>query len=147
MGIDSRAYSRWNSILMRCYCNSYHERFPTYKDCTVAKEWHNFQNFAKWFEENYIEGYHVDKDIKVKGNRVYGPDTCIFVTPQKNKEFSSSKHYKILDPEGNLVEFFNMSKFCRDNDLSVHNLCNVVAGRRKHHKGYTRYEEENNDDM
>lgn len=128
-------------MLQRCYDKDSLEKNPTYKDCTVAEEWHNFQNFAEWFKENYIEGYHLDKDIKIKGNRVYGPDRCMFVTPQENKEFSSSKHYKMLDPDGNVVEFFNMSKFCRDNKLTRANINSVIKGKRKHHKGYTRYVE------
>ena len=59
----------------------------TYDDCVVCNEWHNLQNFAKWFEENYYEigegRMHLDKDIICAGNKIYNPDMCIFV-PQKN---------------------------------------------------------------
>lgn len=75
-------YNRWRHMLMRCYNKVYHKRQPTYKDCEVVEEWHNFQNFAKWFEENYVEGWDIDKDLIVKGNKVYGPETCCFV-PEK----------------------------------------------------------------
>ncbi len=139
----TKSYGIWLGMLRRCYHSKSLERRPTYKDCTVIEEWHNFQNFAKWFEGNCIEGYQLDKDIKVVDNKVYGPDTCTFVTPQKNKEFSSSKQYKMLNPNGELIEFFNMSKFCRGKGLNPSHMISVFKGDRKQHKGWTRYKQEN----
>ena len=52
-GKDTKAYTTWRNMLERCYCPKYKERHPTYKGCTVAKEWHNFQEFAEWYENNY----------------------------------------------------------------------------------------------
>ena len=51
--ISLKSYSTWVSMLQRCYSNITLERQPTYKGCVVVEEWHNFQNFAKWFEEKY----------------------------------------------------------------------------------------------
>lgn len=121
-GKHTRVYSAWKSMLQRCYDDKYHQKQPTYIDCEVNNEWHNFQNFAKWYYENYykIEGerMHLDKDILVKCNKIYSPDTCIFV-PEKinilfikcNKSRGSSPigvsfykgkytaHCQIFDPE------------------------------------------------
>jgi hypothetical protein len=141
-GKVTKVYCIWHTILQRCYCFMYQENSPTYKDCTVIEEWHNFQNFAKWFEENYIEGYQIDKDVKVEGNKVYGPDTCMFVTPQKNTEAARAKYYKLVSPEGELVEVYNMDKFCRDNNLSLSCMYKVEDGTRNHHKGWIKYVEE-----
>lgn len=81
----------WISMLSRCYGKKYLLRQPTYKDCTVCEEWHNFQNFAKWFEENYYkvnnERMCLDKDILIKGNKIYSPDTCVFVPQSINNLF------------------------------------------------------------
>jgi len=86
-----KAYSLWLSILDRGYSEKTKKKHTTYKDCTVVEEWHNFQNFAKWFYDNYyeIEGHtmNLDKDILVRGNKCYGPDTCVFVPQQINKLF------------------------------------------------------------
>lgn len=72
-------YSAWHSMIRRCY-SEYHKKYgPTYKDCSVCEEWRYLSNFKKWFDENYIEGSHLDKDILVQGNKVYSPDTCCFV--------------------------------------------------------------------
>ena len=81
-------YKVWGSMFQRCYSNIFQEKQPAYKGATVCKEWHNFQNFAKWYEENCprIEGekFQLDKDLlqhDVK-NKIYSPSTCIFL-PQK----------------------------------------------------------------
>lgn len=75
------SYSIWKAMLARCYSASHHKRYPTYSNCSVCKEWHLFSNFKKWFDENYIEGYHLDKDILVQDNKVYSPQTCVFIPP------------------------------------------------------------------
>jgi len=80
---DSPCYKTWTSMLQRCYSPVWQEKNPTYKGCSVAEEWHNFQNFAKWYEDNFYkvpgEVMHLDKDILVKGNKVYSKETCVFV--------------------------------------------------------------------
>lgn len=80
-------YTKWTDTLKRCYSISTQERQPTYKNCSVDERWHNFQNFAKWFEHNYKEGYELDKDILIKGNKVYSPETCCFVPHEINSLF------------------------------------------------------------
>jgi hypothetical protein len=60
------------------------EEQPAYVGVTCCDEWLLFTNFAKWFKDNYIEGYHLDKDLLVKDNRIYAPDTCIFCPPEIN---------------------------------------------------------------
>ena len=70
------AYTAWYNMLFRCYNEKEQEKHPTYKDCTVVDEWYNLQVFAEWYENNYTEGFELDKDILVKGNKVYSPKTC-----------------------------------------------------------------------
>lgn len=79
-----KIYNVWRKMLERCY-SLYAKNRRTYKDCVVCDEWHNFQNFAKWFEENYIDGFELDKDIILKGNKIYSPETCCFVPQEINK--------------------------------------------------------------
>lgn len=83
----SPATSFWYNMLSRSYSEKYHKTHPTYKDVKVCEEWHNFQNFAKWYEENwkpYMDGWHLDKDILFKGNKIYSPETCCFVPHEVN---------------------------------------------------------------
>lgn len=84
-GKHTIAYSRWVDMLRRCYDPKVHEKHPTYKDCIVCNEWLNFQTFAKWFYENYIESWCLDKDILLKNNKEYSPKTCCFVPQELNK--------------------------------------------------------------
>jgi len=96
-------YSKWVGMLYRGYNNLYIQSLPNRKSVIVCREWHNFQVFAKWFEDNYkphMEGWHLDKDILVKGNREYSPQTCCFVPSEINILFSSCKIDKKELPKG-----------------------------------------------
>lgn len=75
----TKKYKVWYDMLMRCYSKKYQNKNPTYIGCIVDNKWLNYQVFAEWFEDNYIEGYELDKDILVKGNKIYSPKTCCFV--------------------------------------------------------------------
>jgi hypothetical protein len=90
-GEISNIYSRWSKMIRRCYDENLHQKHPTYKDCSVYSQWHDFQNFAIWHEDNYYqikgERMELDKDILVKGNKQYSPDTCIFVPHNINTLF------------------------------------------------------------
>ena len=90
-GVHTKAYVSWTSMIYRCYSSNYLSKFPSYIDCYVCDEWHNFQNFAKWYYKNYyeIDGeiMCLDKDILIKGNKVYSPETCIFVSNNINVLF------------------------------------------------------------
>ena len=59
----NKHYKVWQMMLHRCYDEKVQEKLPTYKGCSVAEEWHNFQNFKKWHLENYVDNWHIDKDI------------------------------------------------------------------------------------
>ena len=90
-GKHTRVYKTWKNMLKRCYDEKLHEKEPTYINCEVCEEWHNFQNFGKWYSKNYyeIEGerMHLDKDILVKHNKIYSSETCVFVPQTINNLF------------------------------------------------------------
>lgn len=87
-------YKTWRSLFQRCYDEKYINKYPTYKDCTVCKEWHNYQNFGEWYDENYYkidnEKMCLDKDILYKSNKLYSPETCVFVPNNINLLFIKS---------------------------------------------------------
>lgn len=83
------SYLKWRSMMRRCY-NSNTQRDPSYIDCAVCEEWHDYENFRLWFSDNYIDGYALDKDILVKDNKVYSPDTCCFVPAIINAIFKDT---------------------------------------------------------
>lgn len=77
-------YKTWYGMLNRCYGKNYQKARPTYKDCTVCEEWLIFSNFKAWMESQDWKDKELDKDLLVKGNKVYSPDTCVFVTSYVN---------------------------------------------------------------
>lgn len=102
-GHKAPQYICWRNMLQRCYSEEYHIKQPTYRDCEVCEEWHCYQNFARWYDENYYEvpgkKMQLDKDILIKDNKIYSPETCIFVPQNINSFFThtSGVHYKIKD--------------------------------------------------
>jgi len=88
---STRTYGVWQNMLKRCYNPTYQNEHPTHKECTVCEEWYNFQTFAKWYNENYYEideqRMNLDKDILIKGNKSYNPNTCVFVPATINNLF------------------------------------------------------------
>lgn len=95
-GPCTKEYGTWSSMIFRCYADSRDESvFRNYSDCSVCEEWHNFQNFAEWCQtqpEMLFEDSSIDKDIKVKGNKIYSPETCCFVPQYINTDVTGMKH-------------------------------------------------------
>ena len=73
------AYYAWADMLRRAYDPKFHAEHPTYSDVTVCKEWHSFSAFRSWWLNHYREGFSLDKDLLVVGNREYGTYTCVYV--------------------------------------------------------------------
>ncbi len=94
-----KSYDVWSGMLYRCYNTKYLITHPTYKDCKVCDEWLCYSNFKEWYDKHYYEVedevMNLDKDILVKGNKIYSPDTCIFVPRRINSIFSG--HSKIRE--------------------------------------------------
>ena len=119
----TKCYDTWHEMLKRCYDPKYHEKEPTYKGCEVCKEWLNFQMFAEWYYKNYyeIEGQRIclDKDILLKGNKIYSADTCVFVPHRINSLFTKSDKLRGELPIG--VSYHKRDKKFRA-DCSIYDL-------------------------
>lgn len=136
-GKKNTCYLKWAAMLQRCYSG----KFPTYEDCTVCDHWHNFQNFAEWFYDNYPDDgsdYQLDKDIKIKGNKTYSTESCMFVSASDNAVAAHAKSWVIKSPQGVIHEVYNMSEFCRKHNLSAGNVSSMLSGKYKSSKGWTR---------
>lgn len=79
-----KSYEIWKAMLARCYGKRHSKNELAYNDCCVCEDWKYFSKFKKWFDKNYIEGYQLDKDILVKGNKIYSPQTCCFIPLEIN---------------------------------------------------------------
>lgn len=92
-GKQTRGYCQWNAMIQRCYCAKVRARTPTYTGCSVAEEFRRFQDFMRWatVQAGYgAESAQLDKDLLVKGNRVYGPDLCLYIPRELNIVLTNS---------------------------------------------------------
>jgi len=139
--IHTKAYSSWKRMLERCYCSKFQSKNKSYIGTVVCDEWCNFQAFADWYNLNYIDGLHLDKDVKQKNviNKVYGPDTCCFITIADNTIEAIARDFSFISPSGEVIFIHNLSKFCRDNNLDRGNMANVHIGKRRSHKGWVNH--------
>ena len=132
-GQTIKSYLVWHSMLERCYSDECQKKNPTYKGCTVCSEWHIYSNFKKWYNDNYYEigteRMALDKDILVKGNKTYSPDTCVFVPQNINTLFTKCNKARGKYPIG---VTFNKNK----NKYTV--FCNIFynAKSKLKHLGY-----------
>jgi hypothetical protein len=119
-----RAWDNWSRMLRRCYDPYTINKNITYKDCYVCKEWFNFQNFAKWHEENFyaIPGINIqlDKDILYKGNKIYSPETCIYVPQRINSLFLNKPSCRGKLPIGCFKSYNKICSRCCTPEGSVH---------------------------
>lgn len=90
-------YKKWRCMLMRCYSKKRQELHPAYIGCSVCDEWLTFSKFKLWMEQQDWQGKELDKDLLIHGNKIYSPETCIFVDKVVN--------LFIKDNESNRGEF------------------------------------------
>ena len=86
-GVRTKQYGLWVNMLQRCYSNTYKKKHPTYEYCTVSDNFKHYEYFYEWCNKQIgfgNEGWHLDKDLLVKGNKVYSEDFCIFIPAEIN---------------------------------------------------------------
>lgn len=92
-GKKQLVYQVWVSMIERCCVEEKRDKHKAYEKSELCLEWHNYQNFAEWFENNSYdignERLHLDKDIMYKGNTIYSPYHCILVPQIINEQFKS----------------------------------------------------------
>ena len=94
-GKHTKEYRLWHNMLARCYSVGYQKVQPTYIDCSVSENFRYLQYFKEWCNNqigfNSVDEkgrlFTLDKDILVKGNRVYNEDVCVFVPQEVNLLF------------------------------------------------------------
>ena len=101
-GKTTLEYRTWSGVLERCYSEKFKLDNPTYIDCVCSQYFHNFQNFAEWYQENlWSENCTViDKDILHKNSKLYSEDTCVLVDQRLNNLFTKSNKARGISPIG-----------------------------------------------
>ena len=86
-GVHTKEYGLWKNMLRRCYSDTYKKKYPTYIDCKCSENFKSYEYFYEWCNEQIgfgNIGFELDKDLLVKGNKVYSEDSCIFIPTEIN---------------------------------------------------------------
>ena len=92
-GVLTKEYILWCGMLKRCYPTILKKKRPTYEDCEVSDNFKSYDYFYKWCNSQVgfdNQGWHLDKDLLIKGNKVYSESTCVFIPREINQLLTKS---------------------------------------------------------
>ena len=100
-GVKTKEYHLWQGMLQRCYSDTLKKKYPTYEGCEVSDNFKSYEYFYEWCNKQIgfgVEGWHLDKDLLTKGNKVYSESTCVFIPSEINsllvkREASRGEHF------------------------------------------------------
>jgi len=143
---NTREYECWKNMIQRCYSKAYKNKCITYENAECCDEWLNFQNFSQWYNENFYEidneKMNLDKDILIKGNKIYSPDTCVFVSKRINMLFVKNDSNRGKYPIGVYYDikrelFIAKCKVCLNNKYTT----KYLGGFYKCKDAYNKYKQ------
>ena len=85
--VKTKEYVLWQNMFQRCYSTTLKKRNPTYEGCEVSNNFKYFEYFYEWCHKQIgfnNEGWQLDKDLLIKGNKVYSEDFCVFIPSDIN---------------------------------------------------------------
>lgn len=125
--VADKEYVLWCDMIMRCYSENYLKRKPTYLGCEVDDSWKIYSNFKSDICKFYgfdKQDYQMDKDLLVKGNKIYSKDTVCFLPRAVNMCIQSKNRKSNGLPVG--VCFYEKHvknkylAYCRNNGKTIY---------------------------
>ena len=91
-GRNTKEYLLWQCMLQRCCSGDFKNKYQTYKDCEVSENFKSYEYFYEWCHKQIGFGndgngnsFQLDKDLLIKGNKVYSESTCVFIPREINQ--------------------------------------------------------------
>lgn len=89
-GVVFQQYIKWNFMLIRCHDEKFKEKNYKYNECSIDDRFKSYSYFYEWYVANNIPmdaTFQLDKDILVRGNKIYSPENCIIIPREINNTF------------------------------------------------------------
>ena len=142
-------HARWNAMIGRIY-NKNNPKFKTYggNGVAICDRWHCFEYYVEDIEsmensEKIKDGWQVDKDTKIIGNKIYSKETCLIISLEDNSKEARSRQIKVFIAKNlstlkeELVEY-GANEFCRRNPtLFPSAVSRCLHGMQESHNGYS----------
>lgn len=98
------SYRKWESMIDRVYGRDckVDDKNP-YHDVYISEDFRWFKTFKDWCNKQIgfnNEGWALDKDILVKGNKLYSPEACCFVPAELNSLLVNNRAVRGSFPVG-----------------------------------------------
>ncbi|UJQ43492.1 putative HNH homing endonuclease [Acinetobacter phage vB_AbM_WUPSU] len=106
-GVEVKEYLHWASMIKRCDKKNISKKFMHYIDCEVSDNFKNYSYFYDWCQEQIgfeNKGWQLDKDLLIKGNKIYSEDTCVFIPKEINLLLTKRKNDRGEFPIGVFFE-------------------------------------------
>ena len=122
-----KGWSHKNSVRQRDYIKTY-EGFVDSNGNSVGP----ITNLAAFCREHNLDNTHM---VAVAQGRLYSHRGWTYQNDRENLSFKTYTGF--ITPDGNGILISNLQAFCRENDLDVVHMRELINGKRKSHKGWT----------
>lgn len=86
-GVRRKEYELWKNMIQRVYLPFMLNRGPSYVGCSVSDTFKYYHKFYNWCQEQIgfnEKDFALDKDLLLKGNKVYSENICVFIPHELN---------------------------------------------------------------
>ena len=100
----TRSYKAWLDMRYRCkHDGKWQAKYPTYKGCHNSQLFDSPQGFIEWSTRQPgggVTGFQLDKDLLLKGNKLYSEDVCVYLPQALNKFLTDKQSVRGIYPRG-----------------------------------------------